>query len=97
MARIRVVELHPIGSELFEDSESFLDELHDSEIAKIKGGLIGLGLENYLLNLYGIAANGMNADSYALTVVSARGNSVNNNTINGQTINALSLGNVNTI
>jgi hypothetical protein len=40
MASIKISELRPVGSELFQDSESFLNELSESrEMAQVIGGL----------------------------------------------------------
>ncbi|MBE9053090.1 hypothetical protein IQ243_22225 [Nostocales cyanobacterium LEGE 11386] len=41
MANITLSELHAAGSELFQDSESFLNEL--SDVDSISGGQIGYG------------------------------------------------------
>ncbi|YAF96625.1 MAG: hypothetical protein AB3A66_02790 [Nodularia sp. CChRGM 3473] len=41
MANITLSELHAAGSELFQDSESFLNELND--VDSISGGQIGFG------------------------------------------------------
>lgn len=38
MANIIISELRPAGSELFQDSESFLNELTDQEMVGIAGG-----------------------------------------------------------
>ena len=38
MAFIKLNELRPAGSELFQDSESYLNELNDQEIANTFGG-----------------------------------------------------------
>lgn len=38
MAHIKLSELSPIGSELFQDSESFINELSSEEIGNILGG-----------------------------------------------------------
>jgi hypothetical protein len=38
MAEIKITELRPIGSELFEDSETFLKELNDDEMTVTLGG-----------------------------------------------------------
>ncbi|BAU13089.1 hypothetical protein LEP3755_36260 [Leptolyngbya sp. NIES-3755] len=37
MASIKISELRPVGSELFQDSESFLNELNDRDL-DIRGG-----------------------------------------------------------
>ncbi|WP_193200058.1 hypothetical protein [Nostoc sp. MG11] len=39
MANIEINNLHSAGSELFQDSESFLNELSDREIGGVQGGL----------------------------------------------------------
>lgn len=39
MASIEINNLQPAGSELFEDSESFLNELTDREMWGVQGGL----------------------------------------------------------
>ena len=38
MAKLKLSELSPAGSELFRDSESFLEELSDRELDLIAGG-----------------------------------------------------------
>jgi hypothetical protein len=38
MANIEINELKPAGAELFSDSEGFMNELSDSELADINGG-----------------------------------------------------------
>jgi hypothetical protein len=38
MASIKVSELRPTGSELFQDSESFLNELNDRDTNSVLGG-----------------------------------------------------------
>jgi hypothetical protein len=38
MAVIKISELRPAGSELFQDSESFLNELNDQEMSTAIGG-----------------------------------------------------------
>lgn len=40
MSSIKISELQPTGLELFQDSESFLNELNDQEIGGIKGGQV---------------------------------------------------------
>ncbi|NJM71154.1 MAG: hypothetical protein HC862_13520 [Scytonema sp. RU_4_4] len=39
MANIEINNLHPAGSELFQDSESFLNELSDRQMWGVQGGL----------------------------------------------------------
>jgi hypothetical protein len=38
MAIIKISELRPAGSELFQDSESFMNELTERDIAGVEGG-----------------------------------------------------------
>ncbi|NJL63519.1 MAG: hypothetical protein HC903_18900 [Methylacidiphilales bacterium] len=38
MANIEISQLHPVGSELFQDSESFLNELNEQELGAMGGG-----------------------------------------------------------
>ena len=39
MAKITISELRPAGADLFDGSESFLQELTDTELVATKGGL----------------------------------------------------------
>ncbi|MBN3898741.1 MAG: hypothetical protein HWQ41_26770 [Nostoc sp. NOS(2021)] len=39
MASIKISELRPAGSELFQDSESFLNELNSQDMGGVIGGL----------------------------------------------------------
>jgi hypothetical protein len=40
MATIKISDLRPAGADLFQDSESFLNELTHQEIGDVKGGII---------------------------------------------------------
>ncbi|MEH2072418.1 MAG: bacteriocin [Nostoc sp.] len=42
MANIKLHDLSPAGSELFQDSESFLNELNTEELNNVNGGLFGI-------------------------------------------------------
>lgn len=42
MPTIKISDLHPTGSELFSDSESFMNDLVDGEIGAIQGGFSSL-------------------------------------------------------
>ncbi len=53
MASIEITELHPIGSELFQDSESFLNELSDQETWGVQGGATMGTLASLLGDLLG--------------------------------------------
>jgi hypothetical protein len=39
MTKLIISELNPVGSELFQDSESFLEDLSEREINSIVGGI----------------------------------------------------------
>ncbi|NES84940.1 MAG: hypothetical protein F6K10_27990 [Moorea sp. SIO2B7] len=53
MAKIKVNELNPAGTELFTDSESFINELNESEsINQINGGRGGHKPTNIEVNPY---------------------------------------------
>ncbi|OUL37309.1 hypothetical protein BV372_02620 [Nostoc sp. T09] len=65
MAVIKISELRPAGSELFQDSESFLNELNEKEALSLVGGAF---------TVVGVSVS-------AQTVVSINGNSINANTI----------------
>ena len=41
MARLQISELRPAGSELFQDSESFLEDLSERELDFVAGGMDG--------------------------------------------------------
>jgi hypothetical protein len=57
MANIEINSLHPAGSELFHDSESFLNELSDREMWGVQGGLtldtVGASLSESLSGISG--------------------------------------------
>ncbi len=42
MATIKISDLQPAGAKLFQDSESFLNELTEQEFGDIKGGRVRL-------------------------------------------------------
>ena len=42
MASITISDLHPTGYALFDDSESFMTDLLDSELAETRGGCFSL-------------------------------------------------------
>ena len=65
MASIKISELRPAGSELFQDSESFLNELSEREMGSLEGGA---------LTVVGVSLS-------AQTVVTANGNTINANTL----------------
>lgn len=38
MSNVKISDLHPAGSELFSDSESYINELSEGELNSINGG-----------------------------------------------------------
>ncbi len=60
MATIEIFEMHPAGSELFHDSESFLDELRDSHADSVKGGCYNLGFEKNGQTIISVQSNSFN-------------------------------------
>lgn len=44
MAAIKISDLAPAGSELFMDSESYLNELTNDEINMVSGGVKGISI-----------------------------------------------------
>jgi len=98
MASIQIYKLLPIGFELFEDSESFLNNLTDEEISIVKGGHLSCDLRNFLreITVGSSQFHVLGAYDYQ-TVANVQGNSINNNTYIGQGINAVSYSNANTI
>ncbi|AFZ00987.1 hypothetical protein [Calothrix sp. PCC 6303] len=70
MASIKISELRPSGSELFQDSESFLNELNTQEM-EIVGG------RAYFFS----KAGGFGSIAVSISALSANGNTVNANTL----------------
>ncbi len=76
MASIKISELRPAGSELFQDSESFLNELTDREMLGIEGGFTGIAFNNgQSISVQTVNGNTANANSFgnANTAVSFGG------------------------
>ncbi|MBE9181624.1 bacteriocin [Oculatella sp. LEGE 06141] len=93
MASINVSNLHPAGSELFCDSESFLNELTDEELTEIEGGYRNHFSAKIPRRLLRLLRRRTRTNFAALNV---NGFS-SNNSINGQTMNAQTVGNENTV
>ncbi|MDZ8262456.1 hypothetical protein [Nostoc sp. ChiQUE01b] len=51
MAKLKINELKTSGVELFEDSETFLNEISDDELAKAMGGLDVVQIETYVATI----------------------------------------------
>ncbi|OUL37310.1 hypothetical protein BV372_02625 [Nostoc sp. T09] len=65
MAVIKISELRPAGSELFQDSESFLNELNEKEALSLVGGaytVVGVSLTAQ--TVVSINGNTFNANSF---------------------------------
>ncbi len=83
MKRINISNLHTAGCKLFQDLESFLEEIEETKIEDIVGGTLNLNLRNITLRSHPtITQIGLRNGG---SVVSNISNSVHNNTINGQT------------
>lgn len=88
MSKIEVSELYPVGLKLFQDSESFLNELTDREMESITGGLVDADLSKLLRDLtvniktlntqvktvYSVTQKGVGVSYTAKTVVSCSKN-----------------------
>ncbi|BAU13091.1 hypothetical protein LEP3755_36280 [Leptolyngbya sp. NIES-3755] len=55
MASIKISELRPVGSELFQDSESFLNELNDRDLDIRGGGDVNISVLSQYSYSYGIS------------------------------------------
>lgn len=101
MSEIKITELNPTGIELFQDSESFLQELSEDEIGIVKGGNLTVNLSDLTIDLSKITVD----LSELQNIINARGaNSLNSlqlpmegNTAIGRTVNARTAGNFNTV
>jgi len=51
MANITISELRPAGTELFLDSESFINELTDEELNLTKGGELAIFLAGVIIGM----------------------------------------------
>lgn len=99
MSSIEISNLHPVGYELFQSTESFLDELAEHEIEAVRGGCTGLNYQDFLLLVEKLSIATLDARQLqeGRTVATVYGNSINNNTVNGQTFNARTAANANTM
>ena len=51
MSTIKISDLHPAGSDLFSDSEGFINDLDDGEIGAIQGGIWTLVLRSIVVSV----------------------------------------------
>ena len=63
MAEIKLSNLNPAGSELLQDSESFLNELNEQEMGDIVGGSIRFRLVNITGTVATDIGNTVNANT----------------------------------
>jgi hypothetical protein len=49
MATIKISNLHPTGSELFSDAESYMSEVKDNDLNYINGGIIMFHTTTHML------------------------------------------------
>jgi len=65
MASIKISELSPVGAELFQDSESFLNELNGHEMEHVVGGGKKYSFYyNYQVSVQSINGNTINANTF---------------------------------
>ncbi|MDJ0590122.1 MAG: hypothetical protein QNJ72_09030 [Pleurocapsa sp. MO_226.B13] len=70
MSNIQLYDLASPGSELFNDSESFLDELSEDQTSSLVGG-----------GITGVNINFGNISIFSNSAITANSNSINANTI----------------
>ncbi|MDJ0734779.1 MAG: hypothetical protein QNJ47_12045 [Nostocaceae cyanobacterium] len=51
MAKIKVRDIKPTGVDLFEDSESFLNEVNNDELEQTVGGLVAIDDASILIDV----------------------------------------------
>ncbi|MBE9168977.1 hypothetical protein IQ238_16135 [Pleurocapsales cyanobacterium LEGE 06147] len=71
MANIQLSELNPAGSELFQDSENYLNELNEQEMGHVVGGYTFAASK---------AQSGVGITGISVSAQSNNGNTVNANT-----------------
>ncbi|KYC37646.1 hypothetical protein WA1_40000 [Scytonema hofmannii PCC 7110] len=64
MASIKIVELRPAGSELFQDSESFLNELNERDMLGLEGGFAFNGTLGISITAQTVVGNTANANTF---------------------------------
>ena len=67
MASITLSQLNVTGSELFQDSESYLDDLNDANAVAVHGGYYGGGFGEY--GDFGVKYLEYLVDGYAITSI----------------------------
>jgi hypothetical protein len=67
MATINIYDLRPTGSDLFSDSETFMNDLVNSELGEVSGGGITQQITSRVLSA--AAATGAPVVSFVATVV----------------------------
>jgi hypothetical protein len=61
MSEIKILELQAAGSELFQDPESFLDELNDQALTGIEGGgIVSQTLESLFITRKNVSVGNSN-------------------------------------
>ncbi|OUL30844.1 hypothetical protein BV378_02940 [Nostoc sp. RF31YmG] len=69
MPSIKISELHPVGSELFQDSETYLNELNEQEMRAIEGkGKYNIVLTS-VINVYSQASISQGISVYTFSAV----------------------------
>lgn len=82
MAQLKLSELSPVGSDLFRDSETFLEELSDHELDFVTGG-------DSVESVATLASESVGSINTATVVgISATNVSVNISNVNASNVNA---------
>lgn len=84
MSKLTISELHPVGFELLQDSESFLNELTDDELENVGG------YRTFTIFWSSILKTIVSQSFSKITAQSV-------NSINGETLNGRTVSNVNSI
>ena len=71
MSEIKLSNLNPAGSELFQDSESYISELNEQEMASVVGG--------FTFNASAISVIGNSVIGHTIVGNTANANTVDNN------------------
>lgn len=81
MSEIKILELQAVGSELFKDPESFLDELSDRVLTRIEGGgIASQTLESLFITRKGVSignSNNYTGNSVSLAILLVTNSNVN--------------------
>lgn len=104
MAELKITELSPSGFELFQDSESFLEDLTDNDLDNINGAgsqgmtLISIHSNSIHNNTIGESLEDLKIDGVDIQdVKDVKKLNLRGYNLIGQTVNAKTVGNFNTV